>query len=379
MFRLATNQRYRCRQCGKCCRSYHVAITPLEIEAIARLPWPQGHPPVRDYYTVFRGQPYLRRKDQIGGCVFLDEQSRCRMHAAFGSECKALSCRAYPFEFLALWDDQISVAARYDCPAVLENQGEPLSHYQEAFTSILNDKQLSLGKGFSEREMDGLTREAVLALSEFAVKSLEDTPVPALRLMFQRLERLGRPFANDTETLREVLPSMLKKATAETPSAVLGQSWPERIRLRQSLLWYLRRDEELPDFSLKTRLRLARCAAALFMGFGNAADFGSEHPDLPLKKARLFDEKRWAKAPAAEDTFHTYRRFLRTRLETLQFFGRAGNGAPFFKGLDMLLETHEAATLLARLHAAGDNRTSLAAADGDYAAACIDHCLGRRR
>ncbi|MBR4518447.1 MAG: YkgJ family cysteine cluster protein [Victivallales bacterium] len=372
------HQRFTCQECGRCCRRFLVPVTPLEIEAIAKLPWPPGECPTRDFYCSIHGHAFFRHDAQNGDCVYLDEHSHCRMHAVFGAKCKALSCRAYPFEFLATFPGEVTAAARYDCPAVLANSGHHTEHYRSDLEEILQDSQLHLGKGFTAEELDGLTRESILVLCEFLRKSIfePDIPVNALRELARRLERLGRPFVNDVETLKTVLPSMRDKALRETPPATPGRTWPERIRIRSKLLNCLRYDCQTGDFSWRTRLRQATLALKLFTGHGNPNDFDSRQPDSPFAKARIFDAKTWS-TPVSPEVWDSLRRCLATRLESLQFFGRAYYGATFFKGLDELLEIADSALALARLNAAATHLGHLEPADGDYAVALIDHCHGK--
>ena len=374
------HQRYSCQECGRCCRRFLVSVTPLEIEAIAKLPWPPGQRPTRDFYCAIHGHAFFRHDAQTGDCVYLDEHSHCRMHAAFGAKCKAISCRAYPFEFLATFPGEVTVAARYDCPAVLANAGHSTERYRSELEELLQDPQLHLGNGFSEAELDGLTRESILAFCEFLQKSIlmPDIPFNALRMMARRLDQLGRPFANDVETLKTVLPSMRDKAIRETPGASPGRSWPERIHFRSKLLDYLRYDWQTGDFSWRQRFRQVWLATKLFMGHGNPRDFDPHQPDSPFAKARIFDAKSWH-APTPPEVWDSLRRCLASRVESLQFFGRAYYGTPFFKGLDELLETADCALALARLHAAASHLGHLEAADGDYAVALIDHCHGKIR
>ena len=239
---------------------------------------------------------------------------------------------------------------------------------------------MHLGNGFSEAELDGLNRESILPFCEFLHQSIlqPDIPVNALREMARRLERLGRAFVNDTETLQTVLPSMRDKALRETPPAAPGRTWPERIHLRSLLLNALRYDWQTGDFSWKTRFRQAWLATKIFWGHGNPREFGNQHPDSPFAKARLFDTRTW-NSPIGPTVWNSLRRFLATRLESLQFFGSAHYGSPFFKGLDELLETADLALLLARLHAAAAHPGELTPEDGDYAVALIDHCHGKIR
>ena len=374
------HQRYTCQECGRCCRRFLVTVTPLEIEAIAKLPWPPGERPTRDFYCTVHGHAFFRHDTATGNCVYLDEHSHCRMHAAFGAKCKALSCRAYPFEFLATFPGEVTVAARYDCPAVLANSGHHTESYRSDLEEILQDSQLHLGKGFSEAELDGLTRESILALCDFLCKNILDKAIPinTLRTLARRLERLGRPFVNDVETLKTVLPSMRDKTIRETPPAAPGRTWPERIHFRSIILNCLRYDSQIGDFSWKTRLHQGRLATSVFLGHGNPRDFTPELPDSPFAQARIFDEKSWS-VTIAPEVWDSLRRCLASRLESLQFFGRAYYGKSFFQGLDELLETAETALLLARLHAAPKHFGHLEPSDGDFAVALIDHCHGKIR
>ena len=373
------NQRYRCRQCGRCCRSFRPALTRLEVEAIARLPWP-GEPPTRDYYAVLQGQPHLK-KTPDGSCVFLDAENRCMMHAVFGAQCKALSCRAYPFELLATFPGEVSVAARYDCPAVSDGQGERLSGQRQELLSLASDPQLHLGSGFSETELDGLSREAIETITAFMAKALQegDSSPAALSALTAALKRLGPTFLNDIGTLREVLPSMHSKACRNVSAGLnaIGATWPERTAIRKELLYYLRRDESLPDLGWSTRAKLFKATARLFFGGGNAHDFAPEHPDFPIAEAALFDSAIW-KDPPSSDVSRPFHAFLVTRLETLQFFGRAHYGDAFFAGLDALCGTWKPALALARLNAAAHGRTGeLRPEDSCFARAAIDHSFGR--
>ena len=374
------SQRYSCQECGRCCRRFLVSVTPLEIEEIAKLPWPGGSHPPRDFYSVIHGHSFFRKHPTTGECVYLDEHSHCRMHATFGAKCKAIACRAYPFEFLATFPGEVTVAARYDCPAVLANSGKPIERYRSELEEILQDSQLQLGNGFSEAELDGLNRESILAICDFLRKSvlLPEIPVNALRELIRRLERLGRIFANDIETLKTVLPSMRDKAVRETPASEPGRTWPERIRLRSLMLNYLRYDWQTGDFSWKARFHQAWLATKVFLGHGNPREFGRQQPDIPFAKARIFASKEWS-SPVNPTVWDSLRRFLGTRLESLQFFGRAYYGVPFFKGLDELLETADCAMVLARLHATTTHPGTLTPEDGDYAVALIDHCHGKIR
>lgn len=310
-------------------------------------------------------------------CIFLDDDQLCEVHRSKGELAKPLPCRAYPFEFMNTFPGEVSVLARFDCPAVLAGSGDPLRSRRSDLLEML--RGMRQGRGFTAQHLDGLSREAVEEITAFMLRLLQDEALsfPALRLAAARLDKLGRSFVNDLPTLRLVLPTVADKAKQDAYAVPLGVSWGARTLLRRKLLFFIRRDEELPDTSLKTRLRQMCRAIRIFCGFGNARGFGAEHPDFSLHSADIFNNDRWPNAEPA-GSFLPFRRFIRARLESLQFFGPALNGAPFFTGLSTLLECYESALLLARIHAAARGTSEITAEDSAYATAAIDHCLGRR-
>lgn len=360
-----SSQHYSCRRCGLCCRRFRIAINAGEAERLGI-----ENPGKRA--TLF--MPCYK-----GGarCIFLDDNQLCTVHSKKGEAAKPLPCRAYPFEFMSTFPGEVSIMARFDCPAVLAGDGTPIRSRRSEFAAMLQG--MRQGAGFTAAHMDGLNREAIEEVTAFMLRQVQDDAVsfPALRLMANRLDKLGRTFVNDLPTLRLVLPTVASKAIADAYAVPLGVSWAQRIFLRRRLLYFIRRDEELPDTGFITRLRQMTRAIRIFCGFGNAAGFGAEHPDYPMRRADIFNNDRWPNSEPA-GAFLPFRRFIRARLETLQFFGHAMNNTPFFAGLSALLECHESALLLARLHAASADHSEITSEDAAYATAAIDHCLGRR-
>ena len=378
MLRFAT-QRYSCQQCGRCCRRFLVPVSRLEIEAISKLPWEKGSDQRARCYDVLGGASYLKKDPQTGECAFLENGTQCRMHAAFGGKCKTISCRAYPFEFMRTFDDEITCAVRFDCPAVQQNAGEKLIAYRGDVEELLADPLMpSLAAPVNPLLMDGLTRQALEIIADFLKESLlsTDVPVPALALMAVRLQKLGCTFLNDLETLRTVLPSMREKAAKETAGIFeIGQTWPERTQLRRTMLECLKLDRQLPDFSLGFRIHQMALAAGILCGGGNPRNFGPEQPSVAIRRAKLFDNACWK---CEADAWATYRRCLAVRLESRQFFASAYYQKGFFEGLQALFNTWKPAILLARLHAAETHPESICRADVDYATGLLDHCHGRR-
>ncbi len=376
-----SSQHYHCQQCGRCCRRFLIPISRLEIEAISKLPWPKAQDSREQCYAKYGARTYLRVNPVTTECLYLEDGRKCRMHAAFGSKCKTISCRAYPFEFLRTFGNEITVAGRFDCPAIQDDAGEPLEHYRIDLEDILADPLMgALPPPFTPEQLEGLEQKTVEKIADFLKNALRksNTPVPAMGQMCRRLRQLGPVFANDLETLEVVLPSMLEKATQECldPKPVIGLNWPQRSALRKMMLEAIRFDRVQPDFSFGARLRQAKYSAQFLWGFGNPRAFGPDEPDVQIRNARLFDNDAWE---YADDAWECYRRCLAVRLESRQFFGAAYYRKSFYDGLQALLDTWPLAVLLARLHAAAtDHPLRVEAADVKYATGLIDHCHGRR-
>lgn len=385
MLRLSS-QHYQCIRCGSCCQRYQVAVTPAEAQALQKRTFPTG-----EAYPASPGDLIhtisipggkglvLKREEGTCRCNALDASGLCIIHKCFGTNAKPLSCRAYPMEFLPTFPGEFSVMARVGCPGTRHPNGKPLSRMRGHLESLLQELPPYFRQWhFTIADQDGLTRDAMETVVAFFIQQLRaGLAIPALRHLAVALDKLGRSFVNDLPTLKQVLPSMASRAQKESFLPAIGATWPERVMLTGQLLRYLRRDEQLPDYTWKTRLRQSRKALAFFLGGGNAAGFGKEHPDFPVAKAQLFQYECWGATPGAP-TDLPYREFLLARLETLQFFGRPVNRLPFFKGLLALLDTYPPAVLLARLAAASAQRLGeLEASDFQYAAAAIDDIYGR--
>ena len=94
---IASNQRFRCIQCGRCCRRWHVAVSARDRARLEKLNWPASAEAPEKTFTQIKGHTYLAHTP-AGECVFLDtETNLCRIHRHFGESAKPLGCRIYPF------------------------------------------------------------------------------------------------------------------------------------------------------------------------------------------------------------------------------------------------------------------------------------------
>ena len=354
---IARNQNYGCIQCGQCCRRFHVRLTEAEVTRLQALDWGAEPDVPRDFTHRLGGHTYFQRRAD-GGCVFLDGQTgACRMHARFGFDVKALTCRGYPHNLASTWRDEVAVVARLDCPAVQQHAGKPLEANRRQIEHLV--EELGTRGSFTVRQLEGLNRETVKRLTRVLVGLIEEhgkrSPGALAYTLFLAAERwqaLGASFLNDSETLEAVLPSLLagvRDEAAARPAERLGLL--SKALFREWLAACCRRDEELVRPGLAIRLHRSAALAAYALGVGSLRAMGQEHPDLSLRRVRLFAAgEGWE--PSSPDAWEAFWRLLVARLEGPQFFGVAYYDQPFFTGLRALLQSYALVLAAARTHAA---------------------------
>ncbi len=390
---IVRGQRFSCLQCGTCCRRWHVALFPGEVDRLRRLDWSgeEGFECVDPVHRI-GGHPFLAHRAD-GDCVFLDSKERlCRIHRRFGEAAKPLGCRIYPLNIAATYAGEVSVKVRMDCPAARLNRGHLITDRRRQIVGLV--RELGVRGGFTEEQLAGISRQSI----EFILESLrrgilnrsEYSPgLRALALLFSvaRLEDLGVAFLNDLPTLREVMPSFIER----TIRTVSERSWDPagifwRGVFRSWLSLYLRRDEEVIYRGFASRFHRTWHLALITFGRGAPGALGSEHPDVPLATVPLFPgagrpggPPPTAATPGAQETWECWTRFVNERLETLQFFGTTYYGAPFFIGLRALVQTYAFVLAAARIHATARQAQTIAGEDVQYGVGAIDHGLGRSK
>jgi lysine-N-methylase len=105
-------QNWDCHSCGNCCREYDIPVTAAERQRIEAQGW-QNDAAVGDLplfvrqgrwssnYRLFRGDR---------GCVFLNDEGRCRLHERFGADAKPFACRLYPFVLVSVFASLVRVS-----------------------------------------------------------------------------------------------------------------------------------------------------------------------------------------------------------------------------------------------------------------------------
>lgn len=136
MLRLDPEQRFTCRQCGRCCRRWDVFVSAAERDAYLRkgaARWfredgAAAEGTDRDPFESLAGWPgYFRiRSSEDGSCGFLSRDTRCRLHEELGETGKPLTCRMFPFTFHAVTGATVATAS-FGCPTVTANVGDPVA------------------------------------------------------------------------------------------------------------------------------------------------------------------------------------------------------------------------------------------------------------
>ena len=389
LLRLAPNQRFDCMCCGRCCHRWHVALREREITELRERDW-QGDPRVpvdTNPVTIIDGHPYLAHKTN-GECIYFDPETKlCRLQTRFGYDAKPLGCRLFPFNPAAVLPGVVSCTVRFDCPAVQQNHGSPLTAHRDQIVKLSGE--MGLTGDVKEAALGGLKPDVAARLAEsfaeLAASNANTDPAVgsiALLLAARHLRTHGENFLNDRKTMLEILPNLMTKFR-ERAAAQLEDAKPlgamDRVLFHSWLANFMRRDEELLDQPHGRRVRRMLQFTAILFGHGNLHDLGAEHPSVPLGDVRLFSGN--TLEPSSPAAWNCWRRFVDGRLRTLQFFGVALDGMGLFAGAQSLGTTFALMSAAAKVQAAAAGRTGgrLEAADVEYAVGAVDHAFGRSR
>jgi len=367
----ASRQQYTCLECGLCCHRFHVQLTPEEKQRLDA----ELHS-TECFTEQIKDNIYFRRGQGLR-CVFLDEHNHCRIHSQLGGGAKALSCRGYPLSVAPTFAGEASACLRMDCPAVLANHGIPLNQQPAMVEGLIRELHIPCN-GYTNQQVNELEKSTLLEICRQMQKLLYPETysmyqtMGVLMLFARHAKQLGATFLNDHEVMREIYPTYGQKLLQELPEQSKYELTAlHRVMFKRLVLTYCRRDEEIPMPTFSARMRQAWNIAKLLFNHGSLHSLGQEHPDTPLVAL-----PRLGFTPnIPEECWINYRRFIFTKLESLQFFGASFYDVDFFTGLKALFVTFPVAISLAYAHAAVQDR-NVATQDVDYAVAAIDHCFG---
>jgi lysine-N-methylase len=387
------NQHFDCHSCTNCCRDLVVHITPADREKIDRQDWSgkiEGPP------YVLLGRSYVLNHKPAGGCVFLQDDGRCRIHVEHGAAEKPLACQLYPFT-LESESSNIRVGIRFDCPSAAGNEGKPINEHKREIGRIAFDLKKALPSEFAPGAPAEIVRGRPLSAGEVdsVVEHIDAWLRDASRPIDDRLIGL----CNLVDTLGEAklinlrseqLRELVGILTADLPNAVQAryeQSPPapstRQLKLfRQALFAHCESitltQAQAPFFqSLKYRWNQLARARQLAAGTGVIPSLVREiNPGGSATFARLeaVTPDPALDALACEDLLT---RFLRAKLLGRAAFGKGYYGWPVLQGLAALLLTMPITGWLVRYVAMAAGRSTYTQEDIVRTIGIVDRHAGR--
>jgi lysine-N-methylase len=327
-----------------------------------------------------------------GGCVFLMEDGRCRIHAKYGYEAKPLGCQLYPFT-LESDGELIRAGIRFDCPSVSGNQGEALGKHRrdvgriasalkqelpDEYTAATFPLMLAPGRRASQAEADMLIdsldawlRDANRPLCERLLAVCDFVSV----LGRAKLDSLDEPQCIDLITM---LAKDMPKAVEEMQAGVLEPPTPRELKLlRQSIFSHCESitiEQARRTFFQRLRYRFGQLRRA------SAFTSGTTIPPLirGVKPLSFEDVERVKPASGVSaDCEALMMRYLRASILTRQAFGKAYYGWSILDGLNALLLACPTIGWLTRYVAAATGRDAFELPDLKRGLGVVDRAAGR--
>lgn len=131
--------RYDCVSCGKSC--WQTWDVPVDRQLAENL---RPHKLQAEGYQPFRelpdGRLSLQQKEDAR-CVFLDDETLCRIHSQLGFQSKPLTCRQFPFLFQAT-PAGVYVGLSFMCTSIQQGSGRPLEEHRELLNALAQELDL---------------------------------------------------------------------------------------------------------------------------------------------------------------------------------------------------------------------------------------------
>ena len=385
------HQRYTCNCCGAGCRSFLVGIRPAEREAILKLEdWSEKLQLGRDKLFVLHPAAarlgYGLAKHSDGRCVFLDGENLCIIHKLHGLKAKPLACKLYPF-ILTPVAGKLHVGLRFDCPAVVKNEGAHLSTYERELKQLCKDlitpeiEAIPIPPVHSKHVIDS---DKFLALNEAFLKIVDSTAmdlVDRLHWLYGFSEHLKKvkwdkvtdeDFADLISMLQggvlaEVQRNGVKRnPVTGKPRKMLGQIF---FLLCQPTTVITGAKEGIFQ-KIKKRLALHRNVKQVGMAAGPLPKIQPDWPDCDLSDLEAsFDS--W---PA--DVQETLTRYLSCRIGGLGYCGHNFYHYSMLEGIQSLLLGMVTIGWVMRIRAVRAGRKTIEREDAYEAVMTIDGNLG---
>ncbi len=373
--------KFSCTGCGECCRRWHVALSEDEIKRLEGFEWDDSDRIPNEVTTTINGYKYIAHAKE-GHCIYLNTSNNmCKIHGRFGINSKPKGCRIYPYNIATTFPGNISVIGRFDCPAVRQNYGNPISSSLKTIKGYVNE--MGLTGGFDDYVLDDLSVNEIRIIIAGFIKYLldaidlsSDRKLVASIISAYRLEKLDADFLKQID-VDEIIPSFFQRSINKIDLLKIKPlNLPERWRFLNVFISYLRRDEEVIGKGMSSRLNRLKAMSKIMFAKGNLRELGKEHPDAILDKNKLFN---MPIANLDDINWSLYINLVKLRLESFQFFGPTYYNLSFFIGLKSLLFSFPLVLAAAKWSAMAryPDLCCILPEDIDYGVSVIDHNLGR--
>ena len=380
-------QNWDCHNCGGCCKQHLIEITDAERDRILAQNWteadgiPAGKSVIEKLSGWF-GRPRWRLAHQAdGGCVFLDEQGLCRIHAKFGEAAKPLACRIYPYAFHPA-GKSVAVSLRFSCPSVVKNLGRTMLQQQAEIRRLAEAVVPHGAEAGLPPKINPVERLDWPDFHRF-VDALEGTLSEPQTPLVVRLLRaivwtnlVGQSKFDKLrgDRLREFLDLIREAAHAEVPSLPETPREPTplgRLYFRLLVAQYARRDTAADlQAGWLGRWRLLRAIWKFSQGKGDAPPLQDVFRPVPFA---LLEAPFGPLTPEQDEILN---RYLRVKVQGLHFCGPAYYDVPFVEGFHSLALVIPATLWIARWLAASSGRTQWTTDDVIRALTIADHHHG---
>jgi len=391
-FHIPTFVNYDCELCGWCCKQYDITFSEAEYKRLSSHDWGKLEPDMagQDWCAPYHNRrspdSYRLRYKPEGGCVFLADDNKCRMHAHVGELAKALGCCVFPFTFVRT-PSGVYVGGRFSCRAMAYGRGAPVIHREK---QLRKQFELVAQAGHAPQYPDNvifagnrtLPWSDYMHLDEAILRILLRDDLALVQRLFAlckfletlreaKVEKVrGARFKEFVELLEQGL--LHEAAREELPPPVRGI---RKVMFRQFCFIFQRREggyyHEL-GLGGKLKVRLGNLGRAIQFAFGFGAPRLAEFPDK-FRLADIAGLKPHTLGPLEELAVS---RFLAAKVFGKQYFGKLFYGYSLLDGIAFLLLAAGAVMWYARARALARGAETTNHEDVIESIRYVDFCFG---